>query len=117
MVDREMDERRRQRERELDRLSPDDLFAMADGVTNFRIRPEDVSEASIDAPGFWDSLATAAEAVGFFTLKHRTRGAMKFHFRDPGDMQRAIDMLPAMLGLCLAVNAVLDRKQWKYVRA
>lgn len=75
------------------RPSADDLFALADGVTNFRFKAEDVRQASVELPGYWDDLG--AGAVGALKVAHRGLGEMTFRFRGTSDMRRAIELLGA----------------------
>lgn len=102
-----------ERREPLARPTADELFALVDGETNFRIGSADVWQAAIEAPGYWDSLG---EGVGTLRLGHRTRGEMTFRFRGTTDMHRAIELLRQALGHCLAVNAVWDKAKKKFVR-
>lgn len=99
----------------LDRLTSDELFAMADGEKHIRILRDDVWQVRIDAPGFWDVFGEG-DTPGRLVVGHKTRGELKYEFRDADEMQRAIELLPAALGKRVKVNAVWDRGKKKFVQ-
>jgi hypothetical protein len=97
-----------------ERPTADDLFALADGVTNFRVKSEDVLRAQIEAPGFWDSLGEGV--VGTLRFTHHSRGELTFRFRGTTDMKRAIELLRGAWSEILSVHATWDREKKKFVR-
>ncbi|MCI0463777.1 MAG: hypothetical protein L0Z62_43130 [Gemmataceae bacterium] len=108
-------EKAKARQWELDVAEEADLLRMADqGDLNFRATASDLSDIRIEAPSFWDKLD--AKVCGRLCLRHRDRGAHAFQFLSIEDMQKAIELLPQVLGEQLAVHAVLDRRNGRYVR-
>jgi hypothetical protein len=97
-----------------ERPTADDLFAMADGVTNFRVKAQDVLRAQIEAPGFWDTVGEGV--VGTLRVSHHSRGELTFRFRGTTDMKRAIELLRDAWGEILCVNATWDKAKKKFVR-
>jgi hypothetical protein len=98
-----------------DRLSADELFALADGVDNYRVKPGELWQATIAAPGEWDLFGDGV--AGTMRLGHRTRGELTFRFRGTTDMRRAIEQLGGVWADCLSVNATWDRQKKKFVRS
>jgi hypothetical protein len=114
LVANECHEQTKARERALDRATPEDLQALIDGTRNFRIHADEVTEVAIDAPGWMESLS--GDVMGHLRVIDPRRGKLTFALVTIEDMQKAIDLLPGVLGESLSVNVVLDRKSWRYVR-
>src|SRR5262249_52887294 len=96
-----------------ERPTADDLFAMVDGEVNFRVKSQDVWQAAIEAPGYWDS---GDGVVGTLRFGHRSWGERTLRFRGTTDMRGAIELLGGAWGHCLSVNATWDRGKKAFVR-
>jgi hypothetical protein len=104
------------RRRALDEACEDELRMMArERQPSFPLPVDDVLEARLDALGFWDTF-TVGNYYGVLTVEHAGGRLVKYGLPTGDDLRRAVKVLPEVLGDRLAVNAVWDKAQQKFVR-
>jgi hypothetical protein len=100
---------------QMDIAEVEDLLRMAEqDRRSFRAPSDELANARLDAPSFWDFLWGTTH--GWFHVQHPDVGKLTLQIQTIDDMKRALDLLPGVLGDRLEINAVFDRRQWKFVR-
>jgi hypothetical protein len=97
------DARRRSAAAEAEALGAD--VSLHTHAHNFRVDPTDVETSSLE-PG--SRLGAFGPHLACWRLEIRGRRSWRFQFTDPGDLERALEILPALLGQRLQVDPRLQ---------
>jgi hypothetical protein len=103
-------------EERYDLCSEDELLDLAaQRKKSFVAFYDQISNISLDLPGFWGRTFGDGRTVGIITLQEKSVGKVAMEVRDASEMSVAIDSLPRRLGPRVQVNLQLDPRTHKFV--
>lgn len=110
-VQRRSDEKLRKRVEETDRIPPE--IRVREHAHNLRVGVEQIADSAILPPG---RMASHGPRFGRWNIGLRDGFEIKLQFEGLGEMQRALELLPPLLGNRLVVDVQWDELLGQYVK-